>query len=429
MSPEVNAAIIAGAVSLLTLVPAVYTTRKQLKEQQDELKRTLAQQRDQTLNERFATAADQLGSDRPPAVRLAGVYAMAGLADDWEKNRKTCVNVLCAYLRLPYTPEPGDDAPAKKRLDFYASREVRRTVIQVIAAHLRKGAEPSWQGIDLDFTGVVFDGGDFSGAVFSDAKFSFVNTVFCGGEIMFGGAVFSNPVSFRGALFSGGKVYFSTAVFASRDIDFYNAVFSGSQVYFDLAEFPGQVSFYRAVFRSGQVHFNASVSGQVSFYDAVFRGAQVSFDNSTFSGVVDFSRGKFSDGQVSFKGAVFSGRADFGGCVFSSGKVDFDSALFSADEVPFIQATFSGAEVSFFDATFSHGVVDFNNAVFSDSKVLFQMAEFSGGTVDFSRAAVWTRPPEFDGTPPSGVKLPPQPGAPPPDSNPGDADSPLPAGS
>jgi hypothetical protein len=52
------------------------------------------------FNERFTTAAGQLGSETP-AVRLAGVYAMAGLADDWTDQRQTCIDVLCAYLRLP----------------------------------------------------------------------------------------------------------------------------------------------------------------------------------------------------------------------------------------------------------------------------------------------------------------------------------------
>ena len=42
----------------------------------------LAEQRTRTPNERFATAADKLGNDKPPAVRPVGVYAMAGLADD-----------------------------------------------------------------------------------------------------------------------------------------------------------------------------------------------------------------------------------------------------------------------------------------------------------------------------------------------------------
>ena len=120
-------------------------TQKALEEQRKQLDRTLAEQRTRTLNERFATAAGQLGSDKPPEVRLAGVYAMAGLADDWPENRQTCVDVLCAYLRLPYDPDPGDEAPGPERLAFRASREVRHTVIRVITAHLKDEAAVSWQ--------------------------------------------------------------------------------------------------------------------------------------------------------------------------------------------------------------------------------------------------------------------------------------------
>src|SRR5271170_7855916 len=129
MSPEVTAAIIAAGVGVLTLIATVAVqisgrratsrdTQKTLAEQREQLDRTLTEQRKQldrtlaeqrtrTLNERFATAAGQLGDDKPPAVRLAGVYSMAGLADDWEENRQTCIDVLCAYLRLPYDPDPG----------------------------------------------------------------------------------------------------------------------------------------------------------------------------------------------------------------------------------------------------------------------------------------------------------------------------------
>jgi hypothetical protein len=74
---------------------------------------------------------------KPPAVRLAGAYAMAGLADDWPENRQTCVDVLCAYLRLPYDPEPGDGATPADRAAHRANREVCRTIIRVIGAHLR----------------------------------------------------------------------------------------------------------------------------------------------------------------------------------------------------------------------------------------------------------------------------------------------------
>jgi hypothetical protein len=122
MDPTVVAAWIAAGVSLLTLIGTLAAqyfgrrgtskdTKEALQEQWKQLDRTLGEQRTRTLNERFATAAAQLGDDKPAAVRLAGVYAMAGLADDWKENRQTCVDVLCAYLRIPYESDPGQNAP------------------------------------------------------------------------------------------------------------------------------------------------------------------------------------------------------------------------------------------------------------------------------------------------------------------------------
>ena|SRR5215472_508190 len=155
---------------------------KTLKAQSEQLDRTFAEQRTRTLDERFDTVAEHLGSDKPPAVRLAGVYAMAGLADAWPEHRQMRVEVLCGYLRMPYEPEPGLDAPAEKRLAFQASREVRRTVIRVIAAHLNGTAPVSWCGLNFDFAGAVFDGGDFSGAKFSGGTANFTGAEFSGGR-------------------------------------------------------------------------------------------------------------------------------------------------------------------------------------------------------------------------------------------------------
>src|SRR5215469_12896686 len=258
MSSQVVAAIIAASVSVLTLIGTLAAqyfgrratsrdTQKALEEQGKQLDRTLAEQRTRTLNERFATAASQLGSDKPPAVRLAGVYAMAGLADDWQKNRQTCVDVLCAYLRLPYEPDPGDDAAAKHRLDFQASREVRHTVIRVITRHLKQGAAVSWQGLNFDFTGAVFDGGNFGHAEFS-----------------------GSTVSFRSARFSGGQVDFDFAKFSGGRVGLHGAKFSG-----------GLVSFSRAEFSGGEVNFGRArlSSGRVSFFGAVFSGGELDFSN------------------------------------------------------------------------------------------------------------------------------------------------------
>jgi uncharacterized protein YjbI with pentapeptide repeats len=337
MDPTVVAAWIAAGVSLLTLIgtlAAQYLGRRgtnkdtekafaeqrvhldrTLDAQSQQLDRTLGEQRSRTLNERFATAAEQLGSDNA-AVRLAGGYAMAGLADDWEENRQTCVDVLCAYLRMPYEPEPSQGALEARQLAYQAAREVRHTVIRVIAAHLRDDAAVSWQSLNFDFTGVVFDGGDFSWTRFSGGKADFSGAEFSGGLVSFGFAEFRGArVFFNGTQFSGGKVGFGNAKFSDSLVYFGGAGFSGGEVYFGSAEFSGLVYFPAAVFSGGTVFFT---------------GAQFS------GGTVDFGGAEFSGGQVNFGGACFSG-----------GIVDFEWAWFSGAEVDFGHAEFSGGEVDF----------------------------------------------------------------------------------
>ena len=280
MSPEVTAAVIAASVSFLTLIgtlAAQYfgrratsrdtekTLERTFAEQRGQLDRTLTEQRTRTLNERFATAAEQLGSEKP-AVRLAGIYAMAGLADDWEKNRQTCVEVLCAYLRMPYEPEPkpgqenGSDFEARS-LAFQASREVRHTIIRVITAHLREDAAVTWQGLNFDFTGVVFDGGDFSRAQFSRGKVDFSKAQFSDGDVDFTSAQFSgSTVDFNGSTFSGSKVHFTGALFSGGTVHFYSAEFSRGAI----------VVFYSAKFSRGPV---------VDFRTAQFSGGKVDFSD------------------------------------------------------------------------------------------------------------------------------------------------------
>jgi hypothetical protein len=125
-------ASVAGAGALVALTVAY---RRQKIAEADS-----AHDRSRGFNERFTAIAAQLGDDKP-AVLLAGVHAMAGLADDWTENRQTCVDVLCAYLRLPYDPDPGEDATP-------ADREVRHTIIRLIRDHLLPDADAavSWQG-------------------------------------------------------------------------------------------------------------------------------------------------------------------------------------------------------------------------------------------------------------------------------------------
>ena len=235
----------------------------------------------EAFNERFNTIITQIGDDQA-AVRLAGIYAMAALADDWQANRQACIDVLCAYLRTPYEPDPGGEHDAAEQLEFQGSREARHSAILVIAERLRKGAAVSWQGADLDFTGVVFDGGDFSGVVFSGGRVNFSRAAFAIGTSRFNLAEFSGgSVSFEGAKFSGGTVYFGGAVFSGGAVYFGGSKFTGSAVRLDYAEFSGgTVSFEGAGFSGGTV----------SFEGAEFSGSAISFTGASFTGgTVDFS--------------------------------------------------------------------------------------------------------------------------------------------
>jgi uncharacterized protein YjbI with pentapeptide repeats len=272
--------------------------------------------------DRFGRAAEQLGHDKA-AVRLAGTYALAELADDWDDGRQVCIDVLCAYLRMPYTPPTAPDPAAMSPDDFkeaqqvallaWQERQVRHTVIRLIGDHLRPSAAVSWQGHDFDFTGALFDGGDFGGLHISGGSVSFSEATFSGGNVNFNGATFSGGnVNFNGATFSGGNVNFDHATFSDNGgVSFNGATFSGGNVNFSLAKFsPFYVVFSHATFSGGNVNFNAATfsGGGVVFSDATFSGGNVSFSYATFSGgEVNFIRAAFSGGNVNFNGAMFAG--------------------------------------------------------------------------------------------------------------------------
>ncbi|WP_349239167.1 pentapeptide repeat-containing protein [Streptomyces sp. 12257] len=288
--------------------------------------------------ERFSQAVDKLGSDSP-AVRLGGVHALAGLADDAPDDslRQTCIDVLCAYLRLPFPTDPGDlldplpdgTSPTDERRDAHqdkkdrhrALREVRHTILRLIGDRYRipEGTHRSWQGCNLDLTGVIigsivdfggatFSGSivDFGGATFSGSIVDFGGATFSDGIVRFGGATFSDGiVRFGGATFSDGTVSFGGATFSDGTVSFGGATFTGSDMYFGGATFTGgTVSFGGATFTGGTVYVvNATFSGgTVSFGGATFSGGGVSFSDMTFSGgTVDFVNATFTGGSMNFE--------------------------------------------------------------------------------------------------------------------------------
>ncbi|MER7415890.1 pentapeptide repeat-containing protein [Micromonospora peucetia] len=190
-----------------------------------------------TLLDRFCKAAELLGA-RDVAVRTAGVYAFAALANDAPEGRQGSIDVLCAYLRQPWGsgPEaPRSDADRQDQVERGAvptyptedpgdprqERQLRHTIIRLIRdnLHLPDDDPRTWRGHDFDFSGMVLDGGDFGGATFAGD-----------GTVTFADATITGPLSFAGATFSGGTVSFDGARFAGGSVSFAGATFSGGLV-------------------------------------------------------------------------------------------------------------------------------------------------------------------------------------------------------
>lgn len=122
--------------------------------------------------ERFGAAAKQLG-DKDVAVRIAGAYAMAGVAEEATtfQQRQQSIDVLCGYLRLPYSTALGanhrtgttvsgsrttDGQVTEHRHEFRQNdKEVRQTIVRIIAVRVRETARTPWFSHHFDFRGAV----------------------------------------------------------------------------------------------------------------------------------------------------------------------------------------------------------------------------------------------------------------------------------
>jgi uncharacterized protein YjbI with pentapeptide repeats len=313
--------------------------------------------------EGFGAAAKQLG-DADVAVRLAGVYAMAGVADQASKlKRQQSIDVLCGYLRLPYSPALGNNHQSARTLKLHREgtsgeelhfqfrqndKEVRQTIVRIIAGHLQKRSACSWSSNNFDFTGAHFEGADFKEAIFSGENTSFE------------GATFSTNTSFEGATFS-------------------------ANTSFESATFTANTSFRSAIFSAKDT----------SFQSAIFSGATTSFDDASFSGkTTSFAWATFSGERTSFLNAIFSGEdTTFGGATFTGKRTLFARAVFAGEGTSFDEAIFAGPDISFEMTNF--GDVVLRRATFSGLHTSFKGATF-GGIVSFEHPKVWDPAPAFD---------------------------------
>jgi len=333
----------AGAAAALLLG----VRRQRLSERSHELelrkqKHTETDAAERRVNELYTKAVEQLGS-ADAAVRLGGLYALERVAQHNPEQRQTVVNVICAYLRMPYTLPGGAEVAgeASGGRDPRQEREVRLTAQKVVSSHLvpsRDGAEVGsfWPGIDLNLAGATLIDWRFAGRLVRNAQFK--------------GATFSGDAGFEAATFTG------------------NAGFEGAQftgrARFDKTDFRRRARFGRSKFGGFASLRGAMFADRAEFGEAVFTG-EVWFEDATFVGHAQFGDAVFK-GDAWFDGATFSAGVAFGGASFT-GEARFDRATFSG-AARFDGATFDG-DVRFEKTTFV-GDAQFNNVTFARQPAL-----------------------------------------------------------
>lgn len=116
------------------------TTLELLRLQQDQHR----QEGTARLRDRYVKAAEQLGSTSQP-MRLAGIYALASLADDWNaednsKERQVCINLLTSYFALDTPASEGDYDRGPERETIWS------TVLDRVARGKNNGG---WPGAEV----------------------------------------------------------------------------------------------------------------------------------------------------------------------------------------------------------------------------------------------------------------------------------------
>ena len=226
------------------------------------------EQREQTklFNERFAAAAEQLAHERAQ-VRLAGVCALAGLADDWSEGRQQCVESLIAYLRLA---QSEDRAPGR------GEDEVVGTILRTFRDRLARFGSSPWSDLDFDFTGMTFVDADFSELRF-DGKVTFDDVTFTGATARFDKSWFVGTLSCRGTRFTAGTSTFRQAwldgvcefvgVQFDNTVNMTDMLIDGGEVRFSRCEFTGDVRVSNLVVEEGALRLQDCllVSGAMDF--------------------------------------------------------------------------------------------------------------------------------------------------------------------
>ncbi|MER7209489.1 pentapeptide repeat-containing protein [Streptosporangium sp. NPDC000239] len=260
------------------------------------------------MTDLYTKAVEQLGHEAA-AVRLAGLYALERLAQDNPGHRQTIVNVICAYLRMPFNPPPdgprqdltpavpraaiaGASAPASGR-DSHEELQVRLTAQRILEEHLHDDRPPAdrtaelagprfWEGMRIDLTGATLTTPNFRNCHVTEANF---HRVAFTGDATFHGATFAGNADFNGATFT-------------RDADFNGATFARNTG-FNRATFTRDARFNGAAFTSG-AYFHMTTFDKTAWFDKATFNGKTRFNRVTFTDVAGFYMAAFPQGVEFF---------------------------------------------------------------------------------------------------------------------------------
>ncbi|MFE6959026.1 pentapeptide repeat-containing protein [Streptomyces sp. NPDC057696] len=344
-----------GAMALLLAARKQWLGERSQSHQEDVAHSDISDATERRITDLYGKAVDQLGSDKA-AVRIGGIFALERLAQANPGHRQTIIDVICAYLRMPFTIPPqvdlgsitphtlqGSVASDETRQEI----QVRLTAQDLLRRRLSKNeadSESHWGGLRIDLTGatlVTFNltSCEFREGVFTDSHFA--------GTTRFNYSKSTSSSSFRGAHFSGftdfagfgfaGKVRFDDSRFA-KSCSFEEAEFDqGAR--FDKVIFADQAIFKRSNFHNRAIFDNAVFSGEAIFTEADFIAdvqflrvifkQSARFGQSRFRGATTFTTCAFEkdarlggsrfEGRLRLREVTFAGAASFGECKFTEG--------------------------------------------------------------------------------------------------------------
>nr|WP_225955837.1 pentapeptide repeat-containing protein [Amycolatopsis lexingtonensis] len=217
------------------------------------------------VTELYTKAVEQLGSDKAP-VRLGGLYALERLGQDNPRQRQTIVNVLCAYLRMPFdSPERGLKGTADLGPADYDESElqVRLAAQELLKTHLTHDEPAYWAGMAIDLQRATLVDFRLSGCTLAAADFSRARFV---GAVHIRGTTFTRRAGFFGAEFTS-AVNFDQSVFAEGA--FFTWARFGAFARFTRVRSGGRFELTRARFE-GETDFEGGEHQDIDLTDARF---------------------------------------------------------------------------------------------------------------------------------------------------------------